>query len=354
MNAPARPELFRHFPDLRRHLPWTPLAQATPVHSLSRLESYMRGPAIWVKRDDSTSTLHGGNAARKLEFVFGDVLRRGSQRLLAFGGVGNSECLAVTMFARHFDLHAILALARRSGVAPVQRVLQLEHELGAELHRIDGGPRAIWRLLQRCVTSAQQGGGSRLPYVLWPRRAALLGALGYVNAAYELHRQTSCGILPEPECIYVATGSGATAAGLALGCELAGLRSRVVGVVAPGHRPGAPRRLARRAASFLHRNARRFPSPRRLTTRIELRRRKAGLSGAQQARRLLRDLENLDLDTTYTAQTMAALLEDRRSERVDGPVLFWQTYSPNVLSRQPTAPAEALPREFHEFFATSP
>jgi D-cysteine desulfhydrase len=38
------------------------------------------------------------------------------------------------------------------------------------------------------------------------------------------------GELPEPETIVLAVGSGGTAAGLALGLGLAGLRSKIVGV----------------------------------------------------------------------------------------------------------------------------
>ncbi|UCE02878.1 MAG: pyridoxal-phosphate dependent enzyme [Candidatus Latescibacterota bacterium] len=352
MSPPPRPELVRHFPDLRRTLPWTPLARPTRVHALSRLESYMRGSEIWVKRDDQTSEIHGGNEARKLEFVFGEALRRGSRRMLAFGSVGSSSGLAVAAFAHHFELRAILALSRRSSAKQVQRVLQLEHGLGAELHRVDGGPRALWKLVQSCLGATPEA-SSRLPYVLWPRRATLLGALGYVNAAYELHRQVACGILPEPECIYVAVRSGATLAGLALGCQLAGIRSRLVGVVADGHRPGSPRRLIGRACRVLRRSSRHFPAQRGPAAAIELRRGNGPRVAGPQARGLLRDLENLDLDATSTAPTMAALLDDRRAERVDGPVLFWQTHCPANLSRQPSAPAEALPREFHEFFAAN-
>lgn len=353
MIVSPTPELFRHYPELRERVPWAPLARATPVHRLERLESYVQGPAIWVKRDDRTSDIFGGGKARKLEFVFGDILRRGSRRLLTFGAVGSNHCLAVTAFAHHFNLMAILGLVRRPPAGHVQRTLQLEHELGAELHRLDGGPRALWRLARRFFSGRGEDGDPRLPYIIWPRRAALLGTLGYANAAYELRRQINCGVLPEPARIYVATGTGATLAGLALGCELAGIRSRLVGVVAPGHRPGSARALARRSARHLKHRAPQFPSLHIRNERFDIRRQYASWSDSvapQQAQGLLRDLESLDLDATYTSRAMAALLEDCRSGQFQGPVLFWHTYAPNIFSRQPSSSAEALPREFHEFF----
>ena len=350
------PELFRHFPELRERLPWTPLARATPVHALQRLESYVHGPSIWIKRDDRTSEVYGGGKARKLEFLFGDVLRQGARRVLAFGSVGSSDCLAVTAFAQSFKLRTVLALVRGDGVAQVQRTLQLEHELGAELHRVNSGLGAAWRLLRGCVAGSAQAGGGRLPYVIWPRRAALFGALGFVNAAFELKRQIDCGILPEPKRIYVGAGTGATIAGLTLGCELAGISTQLVAAVARGQRPGPPLRLARRAARHLRQRARAFPKVRIHAERVELRRLesdRARRAAPQQAQGLLRDLENLDLDAVYTAPAMAVLLDDCRNGRVDGPVLFWHTHAPEALRCPSETSADALPREFREFFLTS-
>ncbi len=351
------PELFRHFPDLRERLPWTPLARATPVHPLERLESYVHGPSIWIKRDDVTSDVYGGGKARKLEFLFGDVLRRGARRVLAFGSVGSSDCLAITAFAQRFNLGTVLALSRGETGSQAQRILQLQHEFGAELHRVDGSVGAAWRLLRSCLAAPVEAGGGRLPYAIWPRRAALFGALGFVNAAYELKRQINCGVLPQPKRIYVGAGSGASLAGLALGCALAGISTRLVGAVARGRRPASPAGLARRAARHLHRRVGDFPRVRiDAENNIELRRlgsSRAQQAAPQQAQGLLRDLESLDLDALYTAPAMAALLDDCRAGRVDGPVLFWHTHAHNALRRPTRVNVEALPREFREFLTSS-
>jgi D-cysteine desulfhydrase len=349
------PELFRGFPELRERIPWVPLARATPVHRLGRLESYLHAAPIWVKRDDLTSHIYGGNEARKFEFVFGDLLRRGSRRVLTFGAVGSNHSLAVTAFAHHFNLQPVLALVRQSTAGNVGRTLQLEHELGAELHRLDGGPRALWRLGRSLLRGRSEDEEPRLPYVVSPRRCAAAGVLGYVNAACELKRQINCGILPEPERIYVALGSGATAAGLLLGCELAGVSSRIVAVSSATRPRRDPFRLARRIAGKLRARTRRFPTLNLRRSRLEVRREFAGgpslaTSAAQHAAGLLRDLESLDLDPVYTSRAMAALIEDVRSGKATGPVLFWQTSAIDIFSRQPTSQADALPREFREFF----
>ena len=51
------------------------------------------------------------------------------------------------------------------------------------------------------------------------------------TTALEIAGQVEAGLLPEPATVVTAVGSGGTAAGLALGLRLAGLRTRVFGVV---------------------------------------------------------------------------------------------------------------------------
>lgn len=355
MSGYPTPELFRSFPELRERLPWVALARATPVHRLARLESYLHAAPIWIKRDDRTSDIYGGDKARKFEFVFGQVLRSGARRVLCFGAVGSSHCLAVSAYSHHFHLKPILAMVRQRQRRNIQRILQIEHELGADLHRLDGGPAAVWRLGKSILARLDGDTDARLPHVLWPRRTAVLGALGYVNAACELKRQINCGIVPEPERIYVSVGTGSTLAGLALGCGLAGIRSQLVGIVG-AHRHGvAPLRLAQAAARLLRQRTRRFPSRALHEVSLSVQHQYAGgpsraTSAAQHAMGLLRDLENIDLDPSYSSRTMAAMIDDVRENRVSGPVLFWHIHPAQVYAGPSTLRAEALPREFREFF----
>ncbi len=64
-------------------------------------------------------------------------------------------------------------------------------------------------------------------YCIPPGGSCALGALGYVNAAFELKMQIERGELPEPDEIFIAYGTMGTAAGLALGIRAAGLHSRI-------------------------------------------------------------------------------------------------------------------------------
>jgi D-cysteine desulfhydrase len=74
---------------------------------------------------------------------------------------------------------------------------------------------------------------------------------------------------------------------------------------------------------------------------------------ARRARDLIRHAEGIELETTYTAKCLAAVL-DRGT--TGGPILFWNTYSSidpaDHLGRLPDP--SALPKPFHRFFVDEP
>ena len=337
MGTAPTPELFREFPELRERLAWTSLAQATQVHALERLRSFLRSDGLWIKRDDETSGIYGGSRARKLEFLFGDILRSGRAQVLASARAGSSESLALASFAQHFQLQLMLAL--RGPVEPPQviRTLALQKQMGAQLYHIGSDPKAVWQLLHHAILARKGRGAHRIPYVVWPRKLQTYGTLGYVNAAYELRRQINIGLLPQPAAIYVGVGTAAMLAGLALGLELAGIHSRLIGVQSPDTGTGSPRTAFRNAVRLLQNRCARFPTVRG-TVPIEVRRpvkRPSLGTDAQHALGLVRDLEGLDLGVT-AAHTMARLLEDVRAGVVRGPVLFWNTHAgPFPRDREP-------------------
>ena len=111
--------------------------------------------------------------------------------------------------------------------------------------------------------------------------------------------------------------------------------------------------IGARALGRLHRHTRRLPDGGPRHDALVVRREfgpgsDTGSAAAHHAGGLARDLENLDLDPVYGERAMAALMADARSGHVQGPVLFWHTQAPDRVA--PPVPADALPREFREFF----
>ena len=196
-----------------------------------------------------------------------------------------------------------------------------------------------------------------------PGGTSIAGTLAYVSAALELAEQVRAGALPAPDTIFVALGTGGTAAGLWLGLRLAGLETRVVAVLVTDILPPSARRLAARARAAhvrLRRLAPEVPAlrPSSATLRVE----RAYVGGgygvaspaAEEARALIAAEEDVAIETTYTAKCLAAVLAAARGGAGRGARwLFWNTFSAvDPAATLDTLPDPAtLPVAFHRFFA---
>ena len=68
------------------------------------------------------------------------------------------------------------------------------------------------------------------PYLIPTGGSSPVGAVGFVNAGFELKGAIDAGHLGEPKTVFVPLGTMGTAAGLLLGLRAAGLSTRLVGV----------------------------------------------------------------------------------------------------------------------------
>ncbi|MBW2212539.1 MAG: hypothetical protein JRG67_16155, partial [Deltaproteobacteria bacterium] len=102
----SRPLLFERFPKLAEAIPWISLGQfPTPITRLEAVEKEMGYEGeLWLKREDRSSTLYGGNKVRKMEFVLADALGRGCESLISVGGIGSHQCCVTARLAKEFGL----------------------------------------------------------------------------------------------------------------------------------------------------------------------------------------------------------------------------------------------------------
>jgi D-cysteine desulfhydrase len=345
--APPPLALERRFPTLAGRLARIKLTNLpTPVHPLPRLAREQGIDRLWVKRDDQSGILYGGNKPRKLEFLLADAHRRGRRSVMTFGGIGTHHGLATAICAREIGLRAILVLLRQPVTAHVRRCLLLDHAYGAELHYAPTVPRVAATALLLLARGLVRGD---IPYIIPTGGTSPLGTLGYVNAAFELAEQIQSGELPEPDSIFVPLGSGGTVAGLTLGLKLAGLRSRVVGVLVTDILPPSARRLTRLARASLRLLRRAAPE----VPEVDLNEADATVitgyvgkgygASTPEGEAVLQRVETLEaihLDPTYTAKCFAALLQLAQRPPYHGQtILFWNTYS----SIDPAAALTELP-----------
>jgi D-cysteine desulfhydrase len=353
--------LMRRVPALASVLSRHPLATLpTPVQRLDALARARGLGDVWIKRDDRTCLLYGGNKPRKLEWLLGEAKRKGQRSVITFGGIGTHHGMATAICARDAGLRTVLVLLPQPVTDGVRRCLLIDHAVGAEMHLASSvaGVAALGLGILARGTLA----GDR-PAIIPTGGTSSLGAIGYVDAACELADQVRAGELPEPDAIFVPLGSGGTVAGLILGLKLAGLRSRVVPVLVTDILPPSATRLMRLANACSRRlraASSDFPVMNVVASDLAIVTEQLGrgygheTQAGRDARDILADVEGITLDTTYTAKCMAAFLElAARPPFRDQTLLFWNTYSSidPAAALPPLPDFHSLPAVFHRFFA---
>jgi len=322
------PRLHQRFPALAETLPHLSLSERpTPVRELD-------GLGVWVKEDGAFGAGGwGGNKVRKLEWLIPDAKRRGRRSILTFGGLGTNWGLATALYGREHGLATALALVDQPIDEHVEAQLARLEASGARIHRTHTKARTVALLPWLLARNAR---GARPPDLLPAGGSSAVGVLGYVEAALEIAAQVEDGSLPEPAHAVVAVGTGGTAAGLALGLQFAGLRTRVLGVVVNDQLrldPPVFARLARRTARLLEGRGARLPQLRLDPDMLDLTRDQIGPGYGHRTEAATRAAEltaedGLALDPVYTAKAMAGLLALRAQGRLGDPVLFVHTDGP--------------------------
>src|SRR5687768_13597215 len=204
------PALFRFLPRLASSTPWVRLADRTPVGRLAVAGKRWRHGRLFVKREDRTAPLYGGNKVRNLEFILGEAIARKVSRVLTVAPLGSNF------------VAALAAQATRVGLD-----VEVEHFVPARSPQIDthanfsaaAGAKLSLHAGRRGAVAAAGAAALKLitsKDTLWcaPGGSSVTGALGHLNAALELVEQVRAGEVPKPDAIVVGAGTCGTMAGL--------------------------------------------------------------------------------------------------------------------------------------------
>lgn len=289
---------------------------------------------MWIKRDDQSGHLGGGNKVRKLEYLLADARDKGCETLFAVGAADSNHVRATVVYgkAAGFCIHCLLF----NGAHPsslednVQAIYAQADQVRHVPHRV------ILAALYGYASLKQFSGCHKSRYLLAPGGSAPLGCLGYVNAAFELKAQIDAGFLPHPELIFVALGSCGTMAGLVVGARLAGLEARIIGVRVVDWIMGNGRsvaRLARRTMQLIEARVELQSNEWIDAHDFEIWHRDFGdgyaipTQASIHAVQMMQEHEAIPLDTTYTGKALAGLIHYVQEHRCENqPILFWNTY----------------------------
>jgi 1-aminocyclopropane-1-carboxylate deaminase/D-cysteine desulfhydrase-like pyridoxal-dependent ACC family enzyme len=307
----------------------------TPVSRLGRLSTELRID-LRVKRDDLLPLTGGGNKVRKLARILEAEEQAGTgiNALVTTGGLQSNHARVTALLAASRGWPCTLVLHTEPGVVPASSGNLLLMKLaGADLRLVTADEVASALESAREERIAE---GLR-PLVIPGGAHTLEGALAYADAVDEFLQDPALRGWT-PDWVVLASGTGATQAGLVAGFARAGLRgTRVVGVSVARRNPRG-QAAVQSSCEELARALRLEP----LT--VDFRDEWVGpgyekptpatLEALQHAARS----EGLVLDPTYTGKAFAGLLDlVARGEIPRGArVLFWHT---GGLLNLMTAPA---------------
>ena len=216
--------------------PKTTLAHLpTPLEEMPRLANAINSSGrLWVKRDDCTGLAFGGNKTRKLEFVMADARQKGADVVITSGGVQSNHVRQTAAAAAKLGLefHGVLTNPLASGESVADHAYTgsgnrlLGDVIGGEFHLVENDS-SVDSFIRQLVESLKRLG--KTPYVIPVGASNGIGALGYVQCAYELCRQFAEMEL-HPSHLFLATGSAGTHAGLLSGFRRADHDIQVIGL----------------------------------------------------------------------------------------------------------------------------
>ncbi|MDH4048358.1 MAG: pyridoxal-phosphate dependent enzyme [Gammaproteobacteria bacterium] len=319
----------------------------TPVRQIG-IRTAGKSQYVSIKYDNLSANVYGGNKVRKLEYLLAPRTRHRVRRFATFGTVGSNHALATAIYAKQLGFECTCFLAHQAKVETIAPALIMHASLGTEIVRYGGPYRSRLKTLRQNLWD-------RDAWVVPAGGSSWIGTLGFVNAGLELAAQVDAGEIPPPARIYVATGTMGTAAGLALGLAIAGLRAEVQAVRVSATdicNDEGLIRLIRKTATMMHQLDSSVPPD--LANRVRIRIRHSFFAGGyahsdpsiENAVHLADEQLGLTLESTYTGKAMAALLSDiKQNDSVDE-CLFWNTYNSVPLTPVDSFDASAIPAEF--------
>ena len=189
----------------------------TPVEWVEEL-------GLWAKREDRAHPLYGGNKVRKLGYLFPRIRALGGD-LMTLGAMGSHHLLACSLHGQRFGVRTHALVFPQPLTPHVERNWAVLQREAASITRVPTEALLPFAALDAAAKVKARHG--HLPHFVWAGGSTPLGSMGWVEAGLELGEQVRAGECPEPTDLFVALGSGGTAAGLLVGLGMAGLSTRL-------------------------------------------------------------------------------------------------------------------------------
>lgn len=212
----------------------------TPLYKVEKISEEL-GIELYLKRDDITGpSTFGGNKIRKLEFLLGDAIDRGSTYIITHGATQSNHAMQTAIACNKLGLNCILYLLAL--VSPdmenLKSNLLLDKVLGAETNIIElkkdmseeEGEKLGYKKAKERIKKLESEG--KFCYEIPIGGSTPVGTLAFTKAVLELYVQLEENHIGDIDNLFVTAGSGGTLAGILAGESLLDSHTNVIGIAA--------------------------------------------------------------------------------------------------------------------------
>ncbi len=198
----------------------------TPLEECPRLSEALKGPRIFIKREDCSGLAFGGNKVRQLTFTIGDAVAQGADTIVHGAASQSNHCRQAAAACGKLGLNCYLRLARDHKSIP-QGNLLLSKLAGVDVEIVDAPFGPELDVVKYELAKKLESEGMK-PYVVAGPRSTMLAAVAFTWCIAEIaQQQEQLGI--DADWLYTASVGG-TQAGLVLGTKTLGLKMKPFGI----------------------------------------------------------------------------------------------------------------------------
>lgn len=200
----------------------------TPLQKLDSIGKRFSRNNLYVKCDNCSGDLYGGNKVRKLEYLLADAQKQKATRLITSGFIGSNHALATALYGINNGFNVTLTLFGIQKGDHVCHNLIADYQSGADIVHYESFDQ-YQQDLPRLLEYYERLDGAA-PYLIPAGGTSPIGVAGYINAAFELKAQLDTLNISGPVRIFVPFGTMGTVAGLILGLKASGINGSVIAV----------------------------------------------------------------------------------------------------------------------------
>lgn len=193
----------------------------TPLQQTSNINNNN----LFIKRDDMTDLVLGGNKARKLEYFMQDALDKNADFIVTYGSVHSNHCRMTAAAASKLGLPCLLILSKPDKIPGYNGNYFLYDLLNAKIHYVEDGK--VSETIDDELKTLKDIGHN--PYFIYGGGHGNLGTQAYIDAYQEIEVQKEKSKI-EFDYIFLASGTGTTQAGLIIGKEMLDNKEKIIGI----------------------------------------------------------------------------------------------------------------------------